>query len=222
MYSFRALHANLVAGLISLQTLQMARILTAPNRDDITVVEVMLTSRYLHIHIDSNGIVDTVTYLGPVRVEVDNFIVLLGLSHFYLYHVLDKYDDIVIWSLTELVVTSLCRVFGGMEPSSAVPKYYQQAERGQEGLIGFLREVFTAALYHDRFESLRQHLELSMLQHLKSHSLLPSSPPGQVSAIVEQIRNSADDAIKKDTQRKLLAFLQEHHQQLHMYFIPSH
>lgn len=100
----------------------------------------------------------------------------------------------------------------------------------EEGLITFLRETFTAAIYHDHFSDFRAHLEHSVHSYLKSQSQLPSSssassvdtPYHQISGIVEKIYDSTNETIKKNIQHKLLLFLQEYHQQLHMYFIPNY
>ena len=46
---------------------------------------------YFNIHLDSHNMVESITYLGKEYIEVENFVFLIGLSHFYLYHVFDKY-----------------------------------------------------------------------------------------------------------------------------------
>eukprot|EP00026_Physarum_polycephalum_P001117 Phypoly_transcript_01118.p1 GENE.Phypoly_transcript_01118~~Phypoly_transcript_01118.p1 ORF type:complete len:1198 (+),score=147.66 Phypoly_transcript_01118:30-3623(+) len=138
---------------------------------------------YLNIHLDDYGLVESITYLGQEYVEVGNFVFLIDLSHFYLYHIVDN-------------------VFEKIDQKSS-----QKAN-----LISFLREDFILALYHDHFTSLRQHLEVVIASYI---------PKEKVALDFEKLHNLVEGDIKKNIQKKIISYLAEHQQQLHMYYIPN-
>jgi len=151
---------------------------------------------YFSIHIDAHEIVDSITYFGKTYVEVENFVFLIGLSHYYLYHILD-------------------RVFGGTTPSG--PSW----SSNKSNLLSFLRETFTPALYHDRFSELRLYLEECMHNEvesqLESHGI---NVDEKVPVILPSMHKALGNESKKFVQRKLLDYLRENRHHLYMYHIP--
>jgi hypothetical protein len=159
---------------------------------------------YFNIHVDSRGIVDSITYLGKERVEVENFVFLIGLSHYYLYHVLD-------------------RVFGGIAPTpSSTSGALWSSSSGN--LLAFLRETFTPALFHDRFPELRAYLEESVLSEIDAKlaaTKFGEVADGKVPSILLDLHTGLRDETKRAVQWQLLDYLRENRHHLYMYYIPN-
>lgn len=169
---------------------------------------------YFNIHVDPNGMIDSITYLGKVYIEVDNFKCLIGLSHFYLYHMLDKIFE------------------GGAETTLSptrkqiqAPNKTQKESKGEGELVNYLRGTLHAALFHDHFPSLRAHLESELLNDPSIINNINNNnnkeENGNLTGIdVSSLREAIKPAKKTLLLRNLISFLDTNHPQLSMYFIP--
>jgi len=160
---------------------------------------------YINIHVDSQGIVDSITYLGCERVEVSNFVYLLGLSHYYLSHILD-------------------RVFGGVAPTPSSTSGALWANNASS-ILSFLRDPFTPALFHDRFPELRAYLEESVLTEIDSQLALlkthEEEANGKVPSMLVELNKGLREETKRAVQWQLVEYLRENRHHLYMYYIPN-
>ncbi len=156
-------------------------------------------------------------------VEVDNFVCLIGKSHYYLYHMVDRYDLFRTPFVSLLLLTSfLNRVFGDTPPTqSSTSSIILSSDTSS--LLPFLRDTFTPALYHDRFPELTGYLESRTLSILEEQFSDLDVKIGMAPApsLAVNTHKQLSEAARRFIQSKLIDYLRENRHHLHMYYIPS-